>query len=73
MDNFQSKAEVMHMEEGKKSALDAADSVPEIEDQRNVMADLKVDKHGLPLSPQPSDRRDDPLVRRHNHTHKLKK
>ena len=26
---------------------------------------LKVDKHGLPLVPQPSDHPDDPLVRSH--------
>lgn len=25
-------------------------------------SDLRLDKHGLPLSPQPSGRKDDPLV-----------
>lgn len=26
------------------------------------LADVKLDKHGLPLVPQPSDHKDDPLV-----------
>jgi hypothetical protein len=28
--------------------------------------DTKVDKHGLPLVPQPSDNEDDPLVKSHS-------
>jgi hypothetical protein len=63
MEFLQSKAEVTHMEEGKKSALNTADDVPDIEDGREVTTGLKLDKHGLPLSPQPTDRKDDPLVR----------
>jgi hypothetical protein len=31
-------------------------------DEKPVVADLKLDEHGLPLVPQPSDHKDDPLV-----------
>lgn len=33
------------------------------EDGKVTLPDLKLDKHGLPLVPQPSARQDDPLVR----------
>lgn len=33
-------------------------------DSKEPVSDLKLDKHGLPLVPQPSDHKDDPLVRR---------
>lgn len=32
-------------------------------DSKEPVSDLKLDKHGLPLVPQPSDHKDDPLVR----------
>lgn len=34
----------------------------EIEDKANDSRSLKLDKHGLPLVPQPTDNKDDPLV-----------
>lgn len=33
-------------------------------DSKEPVSDLKLDAHGLPLVPQPSDHKDDPLVRR---------
>jgi hypothetical protein len=63
MESIQSKAEVVYLEEGKESAQDTADNVAEVEVHREATGDLKLDKHGLPLVPQPSDRKDDPLVR----------
>jgi hypothetical protein len=39
-------------EKGTLAADDAVETMPE----------LKLDRHGLPLVPQPSDRKDDPLV-----------
>jgi hypothetical protein len=58
----QSKADVVHMEEEKDSTRGAGDKLAEIESQRAHIAGLKLDKHGLPLIPQPTDRKDDPLV-----------
>jgi hypothetical protein len=59
------KAEVAHAEEGKRSSLGDAYEVPK--ECKNGLdtpesSDLKLDKHGLPLIPQPTDRKDDPLV-----------
>ena len=59
MESPQGKAEVIH-EESKNDAQHVANDV---EVQREATAGLKLDKHGLPLSPQPTDRKDDPLVR----------
>lgn len=44
-------------------------NVVEIDDvatqkRENIYGDLKLDERGLPLVPQPSDHKDDPLVRR---------
>ncbi|OCT53997.1 MFS general substrate transporter [Cladophialophora carrionii] len=61
MESSQSKAEVTYMEEGKGSSQEAADNAAEVDVQREATGDLKLDKHGLPLSPQPTDRKDDPL------------
>jgi hypothetical protein len=36
---------------------------PDRMDEKPVVADLKLDEHGLPLVPQPSDHKDDPLVK----------
>lgn len=52
MEPSQGKAEVLYMEQGK----------PEINHGEVDGSDLKLDKRGLPLVPQPTDRKDDPLV-----------
>ena len=44
----------LHFEEGASDRMD----------DKPVVADLKLDEHGLPLVPQPSDHKDDPLVSR---------
>jgi hypothetical protein len=44
----------LHIEEGDSDRMD----------EKSVVADLKLDEHGLPLVPQPSDHKDDPLVSR---------
>lgn len=54
MEPSQGKAEVLYMEQGK----------PEINQGEIEGSDPKLDKHGLPLVPQPTDRKDDPLVSR---------
>ncbi|KIY02001.1 uncharacterized protein Z520_02139 [Fonsecaea multimorphosa CBS 102226] len=65
MGSLQNKAEVMHMEQDKWSSEGAAVDIDEAKrgeiDEREGTADLKLDKHGLPLVPQPTDRKDDPL------------
>ncbi|KIW73022.1 hypothetical protein PV04_01177 [Phialophora macrospora] len=61
MESIQGKAEVMYMEEGKEAAQDTADNGAEVEVHREATGDLRLDKHGLPLVPQPTDRKDDPL------------
>lgn len=38
------------------------DSVSDLEKSDDATGALKVDPHGLPLVPQPSDFKDDPLV-----------
>jgi hypothetical protein len=38
------------------------DSISDLEKSDEATATLKVDPHGLPLVPQPSDFKDDPLV-----------
>jgi len=64
MDATQSKAEVVHMEQDKRAARDAADKVEEAREleREDGTSTLKLDKHGLPLVPQPTERKDDPLV-----------
>ena len=61
MDSPQGKAEVVH-EESKNGAQHIANDVEKVEAPEQATANLKLDKHGLPLLPQPSDRKDDPLV-----------
>lgn len=65
MASDQGKVEVSHAEEGKRSSLD--DTYEVLKEGQNGLetperSDLKLDKHGLPLIPQPTDRKDDPLV-----------
>ncbi|KAJ9608894.1 hypothetical protein H2200_006665 [Cladophialophora chaetospira] len=60
MDLPQGKAEVVH-EEGKNGAQHIANDVEKVEVQEQATPALKLDKHGLPLLPQPTDRKDDPL------------
>jgi hypothetical protein len=64
MDATQSKAEVMHMEQDKGTPRDVTDKVDEarVLERENGTSALKLDKHGLPLVPQPTERKDDPLV-----------
>lgn len=51
-----------------KRATPSADHVEETpspfeaEEGKEPISDLKLDAHGLPLVPQPSDHKDDPLV-----------
>ncbi|KAK7893037.1 hypothetical protein LTR67_007275 [Exophiala xenobiotica] len=63
MDATQSKAEVMHMEQDKGTPRDVTDKVDEarVLERENGTSALKLDKHGLPLVPQPTERKDDPL------------
>jgi hypothetical protein len=63
MDSSPSKSEVLHMEEGKNTSQDDTEKTAEVEFQGAATANLKLDKHGFPLVPQPTDRKDDPLVR----------
>ncbi len=46
-----------------ESAAEKTEGIDQLEDVKsaNAQAQLKVDKHGLPLVPQPSDHADDPL------------
>lgn len=53
----------------EKTDKSIGDSVPEVTESRDEeslgqedTSDVKVDKHGLPLVPQPSNSPDDPLV-----------
>ncbi|KIW94349.1 uncharacterized protein Z519_05665 [Cladophialophora bantiana CBS 173.52] len=63
MASLQGKAEVVHMEQDKSSSEGATVDIAEAKqiDEGEGTSDLKLDKRGLPLVPQPSDRRDDPL------------
>ncbi|KAK5239187.1 hypothetical protein LTR40_014762, partial [Exophiala xenobiotica] len=63
MDATQSKAEVIHMEQDKGTPRDVTDKVEEagVLERENGTSALKLDKHGLPLVPQPTERKDDPL------------
>ncbi|EXJ68585.1 uncharacterized protein A1O5_08379 [Cladophialophora psammophila CBS 110553] len=63
MASLPGKAEVVHMEQDKSSSEGAAVDIAEAKriDEGEGASDLKLDKRGLPLVPQPSDRRDDPL------------
>lgn len=48
-------------EAGEKPLVEDADS--EVAPKAAAEPSLKLDDNGLPLVPQPSDRKDDPLVR----------
>jgi len=66
MDSEQGKAEVIHTEEGKSSSFsDGYEERKEGDNGQAIISDLKLDKKGLPLVPQPTDRKDDPLVCKH--------
>jgi hypothetical protein len=58
-----SKVDARHMEDGNSISPSASEKVRGVgvEDGSETQ-NLKLDKHGLPLNPQPSDRKDDPLV-----------
>jgi hypothetical protein len=49
--------------DSRGSHIESADNVSQT---KEVHTDMKLDAHGLPLIPQPSDNKDDPLVCRQN-------
>lgn len=50
------------VKDGQQVLPDEKDIVDINENRETSTMTLKVDKHGLPLIPQPSDHKDDPLV-----------
>ena len=65
MGSLQGKTEFLPTEQDNEYSRDVSDDIAdtkggalEAEDTSN----LKLDKHGLPLLPQPTNRKDDPLV-----------
>jgi hypothetical protein len=68
MESLQSKAEVVHLERDKGTSRDdAVDKIAEAGgrgefDEGEEISDTRLDRHGLPLVPQPTGRKDDPLV-----------
>ena len=66
MEPLPNKVEVVHLEQGKRPSHDAVDAIAganreQLENEGTP--NLLLDKHGLPLIPQPTGRKDDPLVR----------
>lgn len=55
-------APVRKAEDGPRVVTDEKDIVDINENRNTPTPALKLDKHGLPLVPQPSDHKDDPLV-----------
>lgn len=65
MDSERGKAEVAHAEDGDRSSREDIDEV--LKEGHNgidasARSNPRLDKRGLPLIPQPTDRKDDPLV-----------
>lgn len=65
MASYQGKAEIVQMEKDQETAPYTGEKVEEaqqveVEDAPTVAT--RLDKHGLPLVPQPTQRKDDPLV-----------
>jgi hypothetical protein len=50
----------------KDSRPSHIESAEDVSQTKEVHPDMKLDAHGLPLIPQPSDHEDDPLVCRQN-------
>jgi hypothetical protein len=70
MDTREAKQETVHTQREKECAgnEEASGNTKDnaIECIREEISDPKLDRHGLPLIPQPTDRRDDPLVSQAN-------
>lgn len=56
------------VEDGQQAFAHEKSIVDIDENAKTSTPTLKLDKHGLPLVPQPSDHRDDPLVSRNSCT-----
>lgn len=60
------------VEDGQQALAHEKSTVDIDENGKTSTPTLKLDKHGLPLVPQPSDHKDDPLVSRIVAQQKLK-